>query len=278
MIALEKVRFESARKGLTLALPGLEPSHDQRYASLVTVASASGGVGCSTVAMLFAWLAAQSDIRTALLEADLQFGDYGSWLSLDDTEPTLGDGPFAASIPLAESLQLYKAPLFPEQADEVDEDIASLVPKIRNGYDLMVADAGSHWSGLTAELARKSDLVLLVFDSRRSSAISACKAAELCARLGVPSTKVQPVYNRWSSKATLSAKEAMRLFGLKDVPCIPDGKQAVDALMSVGEAAELIASSNPAVRGVNGLLKEVLPKIGCVGSPDEGHSKRGLRR
>ena len=60
---------------------------DMRTAPLMTVVSASGGAGKSTIALLCACLAARAGVKTTLLEGDLQFGDYGVWLGLDEELP-----------------------------------------------------------------------------------------------------------------------------------------------------------------------------------------------
>ena len=64
-----------------------------RAGFLLTVVSGSGGAGKSTVATLAALLGARRGLRTALLDADLQFGDLAA---------LMGDAP---SVPVEEIVE-----------------------------------------------------------------------------------------------------------------------------------------------------------------------------
>lgn len=247
-------------------------------APLVTVVSASGGVGKSTIALLSAWLAAAAGISTALVEADLQFGDYGYWLGLDDELPNLSAGMACEPVHLAENLALYKAPCLPEVAEEVADDVAHLAQAMRRAYALVIADTGGFWSGLTADLAVNASLLANVMDARPSSVMGALRAQELCSRIGVASSRCVPVYNRCSSKARMSAREVASVLKADDVHCIADGRSVVDALLTVGSIEELVDSGNAIVRGIDDLLSTLLPRVGCLYAGAVSHERRGLLR
>lgn len=151
---------------------------DMRTAPLMTVVSASGGAGKSTIALLCACLAARAGVKTTLLEGDLQFGDYGVWLGLDEELPDLSLGAECPPLALADCLDLLKAPCFPEAAEQAGDEVVACLPSIRSTPDLVVADTGQFWNGLTAGLVCSSDLVLLVMDARRASVYEALKVLE----------------------------------------------------------------------------------------------------
>lgn len=234
-----------------------------KAAALVTVLSASGGVGKSAVSLMAAYLAARAGLHTVLLEADMQFGDLGFWLGLDDELSTLAMGCNTQPIEVAERLQLYKAPCFPEVAEEVSDEVAALVPMIRRSCDLVIADTGAFWSGLTADLAVASDAVCLLADQRPSSIAGAVRASELCRRMGIPDVRRVCVYNRWSSKARVGADELRKALNAASVQCVPDGKGVVDELLCTGDLQELVETENPFACGVDELLAFALPRIGC---------------
>lgn len=231
-------------------------------APLMTFVSASGGVGKSTLALFAGWLSARAGIQTTILEADLQFGDMGFWLGLDDELPDLGLGANASPINLREGLSLYKAPCLPEVAEEVTEDVVRLIPRIRSKAELVIADTGQFWSGLTADLVCNSDLVLIVVDPRPASIVGAVKARELLGRLGIPSSRCVCVYNRWNSRVHLSTQDVSRGTGVQLVKPVPDGRDEVGVLLTAGDVDELIGSGNAAARGVDALLSDVLPRLG----------------
>lgn len=231
-------------------------------APLMTFVSASGGVGKSALALVSGWLAARAGIDTVLLEADLQFGDMAFWLGLDDELPDLGLGADAAPVMLRDCLSLHKAPCLPEVAEEVSESVVDLVSRVRRGGQLVIADTGQFWSGLTADLVCSSDLVLIVNDQRASSIVGAVKACELLGRIGVPASRCACVYNRWGSRARLSEKDVSLGTGVELVMRVPDGKGEVEMLLSSGNIEELVDSGNAFVRGVDGLLRELMPRLG----------------
>ena len=233
---------------------------------LISVVAASGGAGRSTIALLAAFLCARSGLSTVLLEGDLQFGDYAFWLQLDDEAPSLGDGRPEA-VQLGKNLRLFKAPLLPEAAEEVCDGVAASLPVLCREADVVIADTGAFWNGLTAQLLLSSTLFLMVLDQRPSSIMDAVKASELCTRIGVPALRMVPVYNRWSSRARIGADEVRAALDANDIYCIPEGRHAVEELVGKGGMAELVESGNPAVLGVEKLLEGVLPRVGCLYRP-----------
>ena len=247
-------------------------------APLVTVVSGSGGVGKTTIALVGAWLASEAGIPTALVEADLQFGDIGYWLGLDDELPNLGAGMACEPVHLTDNLALYKAPSLPEVAESVADDVAHLAQAMRRAYGLVIADTGGFWSGLTADLAVNASLLLNVMDARPSSVMSAVRVQELCARMGVASSRCVAVCNRYSSRSRLSAREVQSVLGADDVLCVGDGRAVVDALLVAGSVEELLDSGNAAVRGLDELLCSVLPRVGCLYGGAAPSPKRGLFR
>ena len=243
---------------------------------LISVVSASGGTGRSTIALLSAFLCARSGLSTVLIEGDLQFGDFAFWLNLDDECSSLGDKN-VEPLQIAENLKLYKAPLLPEVAEEVSDDVAALLPKLASGADIVIADTGGFWNGLTANLLLASELFLMVIDKRPSSVLQAVKAAELCSRIGVPTLRMVGVYNRYSSRVRIEKDDAKTVLDASEMYCIPQGKQIVEDLLSKGDISELIASENPVVLSVDKLLTEILPRVGCEYTEMRFDSRRFLR-
>ena len=88
-----------------------------RRAPLVTLVSASGGVGKSTIALIIAHVTAARGIKTALVEGDLQFGDMGFWLGLDVKLSSLAQGTSCIPVPISARIDLFKAPVLPEVAE-----------------------------------------------------------------------------------------------------------------------------------------------------------------
>lgn len=236
---------------------------DAKSAPLITLVSASGGVGKSTLALLFSYLASRQSFSTALLEADLQFGDLGFWLGMDVDLPNLSQGADCPPITISNDLDLYKAPVLPEIAEELSDEVGRLVPTICAQHELVFADTGQFWSGLTGELVCASDLVLIVVDRREASVYGAIKALELCQRLGVPLARIGCLYNRCSSKARSGRERIRDALGIDDVFCISDGNALVESLMNKGGFDQVADGDSPIATDLKKALASLLPRIGC---------------
>ena len=252
-----------------------EVEQGEPLAPLIAVVSGSGGSGRSTLAFLMACVAAQEGIDTVLLEGDLQFGDYGFWLGIDERASDLGDPYTCDPVRCPQGFDLYKAPVFPEVADEVSDALAENLDRIRAGRGLVIADTGGYWSGFTASLLLQCDLFLMVTDGRAASVNAAVKASELCSRLGVPSARMIVACNRWSSRCVLSPADVARSLGVEKAHCIPDGREVVEELLRGGEFKELAESGNPVVSATSMLLQAMLPRVG-IPCDLESFRKKGL--
>jgi pilus assembly protein CpaE len=245
-------------------------------APLITVVSASGGTGKSTIALLASFLAAGNSISTALLEGDLQFGDMGFWLGLDTGLSNLSQGAQCIPTPVSNHLVLYKGPVLPEVAESVSDEVALLVPQIREKEDLVIADTGQFWSGLTGDLLCTSDLVLLIMDQRESSIYGAIKAFELCQRLGIPAARITCVINRALGKTKSERDRLHDIFETDDIFWLGDGKSAVEALVGTGRVEEFLESGTAPLHDIESLLTELFPRIGLAYAPPTRKKARRL--
>lgn len=244
-------------------------------APLISLVSASGGVGKSTLALVLAHVAARSVIKTALVEADLQFGDMGFWLGIDTASPSLALGTECTPIPISHHLDLFKAPPLPEVAEDVSDAAASLVAEIRKDYALVIADTGQFWSGLTGELLCTSDLVLILMDQRKASVYGAAKALELCRRINVPSARIACVINRVNGKPRGELKRVQDTLNCGDLFQIAEGKSQVDALISSSRIEELVEGECATILDAQKLLETILPRMGI--EYESNHSRRTRR-
>ena len=157
----------------------------------------------------------------------------------------------------------------------MEDILAGQLEPMRSGRDLLLADTGGMWSGYTASLLLQCDLYFMVVDQRPSSVASALKASELCHRLKVPRTRMVVVYNRWSSKAALSAREVGRALDATHVCCVQDAREPLDELICCGGMECLLQGDNPALTGARELLRQALPRVGCS-FEGQDNKRRGL--
>ena len=247
-----------------------------RKAPLITLVSASGGVGKSAIALIIAHLTARAQIQTAIVEGDLQFGDMGFWLGLDTSLSNLSQGAGCIPITISKGLSLYKAPVLPEVAEEVADEVFRMVPTVQGENELVIADTGQFWSRLTAELVISSDLVLLIMDQRESSIYGAIKARELISRLGVPSAHIACIGNRCTAKPKSEAARIRDAVGCDEAFCLCDGKSSVEALIGTGRIEELVESGSAPIPDAERMLADLLPRIGLSFKPSAHKKGRGL--
>ena len=140
--------------------------------------SGSGGAGKSTVATLAALLGARRGLRTALLDADLQFGDLAA---------LMGDAP---SVPVEEVLRtgavpdglseaplvLVSAPRALERSEVVAASMGSVVDVLVASFDFVVANTGGGWDDVHLLLLERAAASLFLVDQRASS-VRACRHA-----------------------------------------------------------------------------------------------------
>ena len=243
---------------------------------LITFVSASGGCGKSTLALLSAHATAHAGIETALLEGDLQFGDMGFWLGLDDTLPSLSQGPDCSPITISNHLDLFKAPSLPEVAEDAADNTAHLMPAIRCSYDLVIADTGQFWSGLTGELVCNSNLIVLLMDQREASIYGAIKALELLERLGVAAARIACVLNRATSKTKSELERIRAALACEHLITLPDGKAAVESMVSTGRIDEFVETGAAPVPDIESALAELLPRIGLAFNAEPRKKSRRL--
>lgn len=249
-------------------------AHGQR-APLIVFASASGGVGKSAVSLALGQLASRAKIKTCLLEADLQFGDWGFWLGL-------ADAPQDAALPaglslhmLSDVLDVYRAPEFPEVAEEASDAVAASLDELIGGYDLAIADTGQYWSGLTGALVCSADLIAVMFDQRPSSLAGAVRVQELLGRMGVVQSRCVYVYNHYGARAKFRASEARKALDTEELVCIPDAKGKPDTFLCRGDIEGLLQGCDSFAQGVEHLARVCLPPLGIVYAPSVS---RGMRQ
>ena len=240
---------------------------------MIALVSASGGVGKSTLALFIGHVCARQGIKTAVLEGDLQFGDMGYWLGLDVGLSNLAQGQSCIPIPISNNLNLYKAPVLPEVAEDIADDVIRLVSEARLNCDLLVADTGQFWSGLTAELVCSASLVMLIADTRGASIYGAIKAIELCGRLGIPQARIACVLNRASGLPKSEIERIRDALGCDEIFRIADGKTAIETLVSTGRIEELVEEAADPILDTEQMLASLLPRIGIEFTPTT-HKRR----
>ncbi|HZU70016.1 MAG TPA: CpsD/CapB family tyrosine-protein kinase [Ktedonobacteraceae bacterium] len=202
----DRLRPQALRETASETLPLLrrlryqagEYEHRMR---VITVTSPIGREGKSTVAASLAITAAQSGLRTILVDANPEHPVLHSWLQMPNSAGTLdairalstgvvGPSPILATnivklgfVPIGTTAQ-QKTTGTAGEAIRID-GLEPFTELLSNQADLVIFDAPSLLSNTnTVNLVTLSDIVLLIVDAKRSNSTRVLEAEELLAKLG----------------------------------------------------------------------------------------------
>lgn len=250
---------------------------------LFTVVSGSGGAGKSTVSTLAAHLACRRGLRTALLDADLQFGDLGELTGDCARVPVeeVARDASALSAVRDEPLVLIEAPRRLEAAEVVAASLGEVIDELLAQFDFVAVNTGAGWDEQRLMLLERSVTSLFLVDQRASS-VRACRhALDLCLRCGVATSSFLLAANRCSRQAPFTSIDVSSALHGAHVAELSEGGREVEELLGAGMAEVLVASRNPLCASIDRLLDETMPSSGrgalSEGSALRAATQRGLR-
>jgi pilus assembly protein CpaE len=229
-------------------------------ARLCSFYGAKGGVGTTTLAINTAIaLATRLRRRTALFDANLQFGDERVFLDLGldsssivnaISEPDL-DADLLKKLMVTHrsGIDLLLAPPNPEQADIVAErqrtepgTLTNILHLLRKTYDSTIVDTGRTIDDFTLQLFDESDVIFVVMTADLSCLKNVRLVLETMDSLGFERSKVQLVLNRSNAYTGINVDNAESALGRKiDYQIINEYRGAISALNS----GEPFMSSRP---------------------------------
>ncbi len=290
--AYENTRSRARDQDLLAAAAG--PAQPGR---VITVSSAKGGVGRTTVATnLAVGLARTGPGSTVLVDLDLQFGDVACALGLDP-EYALPDAVQGLAtrdtMVLKTFLTLHRTGLYvicgpktPGEGDNVPADAVSrLLEMLRSEFQYVIVDTGVGMSEhVLAALDESSDVVLVsgmdvpgVRDLR--------KELDALTRLGLVKDSRHVVLNFVDERAGLLVSDVEATLGVAADFLLP---RSLAALTSVNEGVPLLqrpARREPVTKELQKLQAKLAPEAplsvglaGLAGAPAAGSPARSSRR
>lgn len=233
-------------------------------AATIAVVSGTGGSGKSAIAAVLSLISLKAGLSTAVLDADLQFGDMDYLLGvqepirMEDVMADRGRLREFESAPIKDRPALVAAPRRIELSEIVVSEIPETLEMLKDMFEVVVVNTGSLWSDSQAVVLESADSVIFVMDARPSSLRATAHAMELCVRLGIATTGFTFVVNRHERTSLLSAVDvACALHGAKAVE-VPYGGRDVDELLGAGCPEELFESKNAFVEALRGMLAGLL--------------------
>jgi pilus assembly protein CpaE len=212
-------------------------------ASVVTLYSAKGGVGRTTMAVNLSAAALGFGQRVVLVDGSLQFGDVGMMLNLDPKNKTIADVARAAAagepdpldgvlIKHSTGIDVLMAPPSPEMAELVTaQEVERVVSALRRTHDLIVVDAWPWLHDTTLAFLDQSDVILSLLTLEITSIKNARQFLAVVDQLGYPRDKVQLLLNRSDASYGIRSQDVERSIGRHiDHTVVSDGRTVVTAL------------------------------------------------
>jgi pilus assembly protein CpaE len=259
------------------------PTVSDLQGEVITVCSARGGLGATTVAVnLASRLASLTSAETALVDLDLQRGDVAAFLNLTPinslanfaTAPSEIDDLFLASALTRHPNGVFVLPAPPEieDADSVGHDEVKLaLDLMRARFRYTVVDTARTITGVTAAALEASKRILLISDLSVPGVRSARRTVELLTRLGVLLERVDLLVTE-AVAGPVSVQDAARAIGKQPFFVVPRDEA------SAGEAMNHGAPLNGKPSKLALAMTELAAKVAGVAAakPKTGHVLRRL--
>lgn len=255
-----------------------QPRKTSEKASLGRLAcfyGAKGGVGTTTIAINTAIaLATRLKRKTALIDANLQFGDTRVFLDmgLDSssmvnaiTENDL-DAELLKKLVVSHrtGIDLLLAPPNPEQADIVVERqrtdpgaLSNILALMRRAYDYTLVDMAKTIDDFNLQLFDEADFIFVVMTADLSCLKNVRLVLETMDSLGYERNKIQLILNRSNAYTGINVDNAESALGRKiDFQVINEYRGAIGALNS-GEPFMSSRPDGPLGQSVSTLAREL---------------------
>jgi len=269
-------RAKETRKKMSAPLPQLDmPGTGQGFGipsrpegKVLSVYSAKGGVGCTTIATNLAIGLNSEETPVVLVDASLQFGDVSAFLNLQ-VKNSLAD--LALRVNELEDeivqevlmrhesgLSVLAAPSRPEMADEVQADqVRKILLYLRKNFAYVIVDTSSTMDDITLAVLDVTDILLAVATPEIPAIKDARLLFDLLTALEFPTSRLMFVLNRTDRRIGITAKMVSENLKHPVHGDIPIDDRAM--LLSVNKGIPLLLSdkTSPIAKAMLDLLSEV---------------------
>ena len=228
---------------------------------IITIYSAKGGVGKTTLATNLAIALHADDSKVAIVDCNLQFGDVGAFMNLPTKHSVIEllekadeiDAEFANSVatPHNSGIQCFLAPTSPEQADVANgAQVKKILDFLSHQYSYVIVDTASSLTEITLSVFDISDRIILVTTPEIPSIKDARLFFNLTDALEFPLERVLFVLNRADKRAGIQASNIQDSLKHEISAQIPVDERLV--LASINSGVPLLVSNRnvPTAQGI----------------------------
>jgi pilus assembly protein CpaE len=223
---------ERAHSAAVATMSSAAHSQEEGPGRVLTVFGTKGGTGKTIVATNVAVLAAKAGLKTALLDANVWFGDCAACLRVRP-QRTLSDlagiaGPidesaYGSALTSHESgVRVLCAPNDPLEVDKLSGSLLTrVIQGLKRSFELTVVDTGATLDQFTLAPLSQSDIACLVTSLELPAVKDAKLALSLFKNLDLSADKVRVVLNRANSKVGFPPDEVAKALGRRVMAQLP---------------------------------------------------------
>lgn len=186
------------------------PDDGTRAGHVIVVYSPAGGTGCTTIATNLASGLMKEDIKTLVVDADLEFGDVGTFLDLrsqstiaeladktDDLDAEYFDSVVATHN---SGIRVLLSPALPNVGADIRElnpdAVSAIIEQIRYYYDFVVVDTSHNIDAVVAGLLELASKIVIVVTPTLPAIKNVKLVLDLLEKSNVNKDKVALVVNK----------------------------------------------------------------------------------
>ena len=265
-VRLAVQRARSLHEALVHAMP--QQGTTAPGGKVVTVFSAKGGVGKTTVATNLAMALADGGAQqVCIVDLDLAFGDVAIALQIFPTRTIADTVPMQAHLDiegLESLLTTYRdgvfalaAPVGPDAKDSISPKlVGDILRLLRERFSYVVIDTPPAFDDQVLQVLDDSDLIVLVATPDIPALKNLKIACETISLLNIPKERLRVVLNRADSRVGISPEEVAASLNMSISNSVPSSRD-VSTAINRGELLFLSDPRHPVSQGIAQLAQEV---------------------
>ncbi len=249
----------------------LDLNDEGKKAKVVTVCSTKGGVGKTTISVNIAAALNKKNLKVAVLDLDLQFGDVSL---LFDQQPSLtiydwvkqsyenGDKSFKRYMTKHSSgVEILAAPTLPEFAEMITgEHIAYLIEAMKKEYDIIIIDTPPSFVETSLVALENSDDILLIV-SMDLPALKNGKLAVETLNLLELKDKIKIILNRDTASDGITKEVVEEVLAMKIKGTIPSDYPTVISSVNRGTPFVTMAPRTPVAKSLMKISEQLVTAV-----------------
>jgi pilus assembly protein CpaE len=260
--------------------------------SVIVVFSPKGGIGASTLVVNLAIaMQQQPDVKVAIVDASLQFGDIGVMLnlqisrSISDLAEQINDldNDLISTViaPHPSGIKVLLAPARPELAELVlAEHLERIVNQMRLMFDFIIIDTPSVLNDLVLTALDLADRVLLLTTADIPSIRNTNLVFQVVEALGYPRAKIRLVLSRFDPRNPITPKMIADNLKHEMTFQVPLDEVTVSASIRQGLPFVTEQRAKPVAQAVRKMAEQLISELEVKSEPavaEEPQRKRGSR-